>query len=250
MRVAFALSEIFVISNSSSIAFSYPRGPAQYLDNLERMHSATLPQPDRNGDVLADDGHLSIPSAQPEGKRDHRLGAGRKLRARGDAAFHHWSYELNPDGTQRRIAGRCDRNIHQQRRLRVGQVFTGSPGRTGHDGQPVPCRTADPNREIIPMIAYNQYHSITQKQFLGVTIPASTTTSVNTNNEVRIALDTLFNHQCSAVFSKTDSRNWSPPTRRPHTGRVVAVFANNGAGARRHEGDHQGRIDRPGSLAG
>ena len=236
MRVAFALSEIFVISNSSSIAFSYPRGPAQYLDNLgthafgnyRNLIEAVTYSPMmgiylshlRNQKENATTGSVPDENYAREVMQLFTIGL----------------YELNPDGTQRRTpAGFAIETYTNNDVSALAKVFTGlSWGGPDTTDNRFLGRTADPNREIIPMIAYNQYHSITQKQFLGVTIPASTTTSVNTNNEVRIALDTLFNHPNAAPFfskqliQKLVTAN---PTS-AYVGRVSAVFANNGAGVR------------------
>ena len=92
--------------------------------------------------------------------------------------------------------------------------------------------SSEPDREIKPMQAYDQYHSTSQKQFLGVTIPAQTLAA--TNNDVRIALDTLFNHPNVGPFfgkqliQRLVSSNPSPA----YVSRVAAVFNNNGQGVR------------------
>ena len=90
----------------------------------------------------------------------------------------------------------------------------------------------EPDREIKPMQAYEQFHSISQKQFLGVTIPAQAVAT--TNNDVRIALDTLFNHPNVGPFfgkqliQRLVSSNPSPG----YVTRVAAAFNNNGQGVR------------------
>ena len=82
------------------------------------------------------------------------------------------------------------------------------------------------------MQAYEQYHSISQKQFLGTTIPAQTLAA--TNNDIRIALDTLFNHPNVGPFigkqliQRLVSSNPSPA----YVSRVAAAFNNNGSGVR------------------
>ena len=82
------------------------------------------------------------------------------------------------------------------------------------------------------MIVYNQFHSISSKTFLGVTIPATTT--ADTAGEIKIALDTLFNHPNVGPFiafrliQQLVTSNPSPA----YIGRVAAVFNNNGAGVR------------------
>ena len=82
------------------------------------------------------------------------------------------------------------------------------------------------------MSFYPEYHSTSQKQFLGVTIPASATPDVG--GDLRIALDTLFNHPNTGPFiaqrliQQLVTSNPSPA----YVGRVAAVFANNGSGVR------------------
>ena len=82
------------------------------------------------------------------------------------------------------------------------------------------------------MQAYDQYHSTSQKQFLGVTIPLQPLGA--TNNDIRIALDRLFNHPNVGPFfgkqliQRLVSSNPSPA----YVSRVAAAFNNNGEGVR------------------
>ena len=90
----------------------------------------------------------------------------------------------------------------------------------------------DPNATITPMIAYSSFHSTLEKDFLGVVIPASTTP--DPNGDLKIALDTLFNHPNTAPFvskqliQRLVTSNPSPG----YVQRVATVFANNGSGVR------------------
>jgi uncharacterized protein (DUF1800 family) len=82
------------------------------------------------------------------------------------------------------------------------------------------------------MIYYNQYHSISAKDFLGVTIPATTT--ANAAADVKTALDTIFNHPNVGPFvgrqliQRLVTSNPSPA----YVSRVAAVFNDNGSGVR------------------
>ena len=82
------------------------------------------------------------------------------------------------------------------------------------------------------MIFYPQYHSTSQKAFLGTTIPASAT--VDGPGDLKIALDTLFNHPNTGPFvsrqliQRLVTSNPSPA----YVQRVAGVFNNNGAGVR------------------
>ena len=84
---------------------------------------------------------------------------------------------------------------------------------------------------IRPMIGYPQYHSVSQKSFLGVTIPAGPN---NAAADLALALDTLFNHPNTGPFiakqliQRLVTSNPSPA----YVQRVAAAFAANGQGQR------------------
>ena len=235
-RVAFSLSEIFVVSLNSSIAGTYPRGPAQYLDtlgthafgNYRNLIDAVTYSPMmgvylshlRNQKENATTGAVPDENYAREIMQLMTIGL----------------YELNVDGTQRFNAqGRPIETYTNTDVSSLGKVFTGlswagpdtSTNRFNGGGTPV-----DADREIKPMQAYNAFHSISQKQFLGVTIPA--TTVADTNGDIRIALDRLFNHANVGPFigkqliQRLVSSNPSPQ----YVSRVAAAFNNNGAGVR------------------
>ena len=143
-------------------------------------------------------------------------------------------YKLNPDGSrQLDSSGNAIPTYSQDDILGLSKVFTGlawysaAPTTSTFNGG-----SKDANATITPMIAYNQFHSISSKTFLGVTVPASTT--ADTNGEIKIALDTLFNHPNVGPFiafrliQQLVTSNPSPA----YVARVAAVFNNNGAGVR------------------
>ena len=90
----------------------------------------------------------------------------------------------------------------------------------------------DPNAYVLPMTAYPAQHSTSAKTFLGVTIPASVTP--NPAGDLKIALDTLFNHPNVGPFigkqliQRLVTSNPSPA----YVARVATVFNNNGMGVR------------------
>jgi uncharacterized protein (DUF1800 family) len=98
----------------------------------------------------------------------------------------------------------------------------------------------DPNleRDWRPMQAYDEYtpntsyHSISEKKFWDVTIPA--TTKPTTLADVKIALDTLFNNPnvgpfvAQQMIQRLVTSNPSPA----YVGRVAAKFNDNGSGVR------------------
>jgi len=90
----------------------------------------------------------------------------------------------------------------------------------------------DPDSTIRPMILYSNYHSTSQKDFLGVSIPANATP--NPAGDLTVALDTLFNHPNVGPFigkrliQHLVTSNPSPA----YVTRVATVFNNNGSGVR------------------
>ena len=90
----------------------------------------------------------------------------------------------------------------------------------------------DANATVTPMIFYSSFHSISQKDFLGAKILAQTT--ADPAGDLRIALDTLFNHPNVGPFISRRliqalvTSNPSPG----YISRVASVFNNNGSGVR------------------
>lgn len=102
--------------------------------------------------------------------------------------------ELNPDGTPKLDINNRPLPAYTPADISgLAKVFTGlswynaTPTNTTFFGG---NRAADAS--VRPMIFYNQHHSISQKAFLGTTIPATAT--ANGAADLAIALDTLFNH--------------------------------------------------------
>ena len=235
-RIAFALSEIFVVSLSSNIAFAYPRGPAHYLDtlgsnafgNYRNLLEAVTYSPMmglylthlRNQKENLTTGTVPDENYAREVMQLMSIGL----------------YQLNLDGSQKLDAmGKAIETYTNADVSGMGRVMTGlswagpdtSNSRFGGGGL-----STEPDREIKPMQAYDQYHSTSQKQFLGVTIPAQTLAA--TNNDIRLALDTLFNHPNVGPFfgkqliQRLVTSNPSPA----YVSRIATAFNNNGSGVR------------------
>jgi uncharacterized protein (DUF1800 family) len=111
-------------------------------------------------------------------------------------------YRLNPDGSLVSSNGQPVETYGQADIVGLSRVFTGfswagpdkQNGRFFGSDVPPP----DPNRDVLPMQDYPQFHSILAKNFLGTTIPAQSTPDARTS--LRIALDTIFNHPNVAPF--------------------------------------------------
>jgi uncharacterized protein (DUF1800 family) len=82
------------------------------------------------------------------------------------------------------------------------------------------------------MSAYNEFHSTSEKRFLGLTIPAQTT--ANPQASLKAALDHIAKHQNVAPFmAQRLIRHFVTSNPSPaYVGRVAAVFADDGKGVR------------------
>jgi uncharacterized protein (DUF1800 family) len=152
-------------------------------------------------------------------------------------------FELNPDGTNRLVSGNPVETYTSEDVTGLARVFTGydfdlaglafTPEVGGtrqipdaeYTRRPM---TADPARWVPARTT--GFHSNEAKTFLGLTIPAGTGAA----ESLRRALDHLFNHPNVGPFfarqmiQRLVTSNPSPA----YVGRVAAVFANNGQGRR------------------
>ena len=237
-RVAYSLSQLLVISLTSNLSFNFPRGPGQYLDMLgekafgnyrDILESVTYsPMMGIYLSALANRKENPLTGAVPDENYAREV----------MQLFTIGLYQLNLDGTLKVDPnGKLIETYSNDDITGLAKVFTGlswggpdtSDNRFIGRGQ-----GADPNREIIPMQAYNNYHSIAEKKFLGVTIPASTVATTNTNADIKIALDTLFNHPNVGPFvgEQLIQRLVTSNPTAGYVSRVATVFNNNGAGVR------------------
>jgi len=143
-------------------------------------------------------------------------------------------WQLNMDGSQKLdSAGNPIPTYGQTDVTGLAEVFTGlswyspTPTTSTFFG-----KNKDPNATTTPMIAYPSYHSTLAKSFLGATIPASATP--DPTGDLKIALDTLFNHPNTAPFiSKQLIQRFVTSNPSPaYIQRVATVFANDGSGVR------------------
>jgi uncharacterized protein (DUF1800 family) len=147
-------------------------------------------------------------------------------------------YQLNQDGTYKTDANGNPIPTYTVNDIQgLAKVFTGfswySTTTTGQ-GSAVAFygKKILANAYYTPMVAYPAFHSTSQKTFLGVTIPASTTP--DPNGDLKIALDTIFNHPNVGPFvgkqliQRLVTSNPSPA----YVSRVAGVFNDNGAGVR------------------
>jgi uncharacterized protein (DUF1800 family) len=144
-------------------------------------------------------------------------------------------YELNQDGTPKLdAAGDPIESYTADDVTNLARVFTGYDfDRTGN------VNTFDPaqNRTIgnhlftrLPMIFNSNQHSVLEKRFLGVSIPANTPGPA----ALKTALDTLFNNaNVGPFFARQMIQRLVTSDPSPaYVGRVSAAFNDNGAGVR------------------
>ncbi|HUE66075.1 MAG TPA: DUF1800 domain-containing protein [Rhizomicrobium sp.] len=231
-RVKFALSQIFVISLADPNVDV--RGAASYYDmlgadafgNFRQLLTDVTYHP-MMGVYLT---YMSNQKEDPNGTRTPDQNYARELMQLMTIGL----YKLNPDGTnQLDGSGNPIPTYSQNDILGLAKVFTGlawyspNPTTSTFNGG-----NKDPNATITPMIAYPQFHSTSEKDFLGVTILATSTP--DTVGDVKIALDTLFNHPNVGPFisfrliQQLVTSNPSPA----YVQRVASVFNNNGSGVR------------------
>lgn len=225
-RVAFALSELFVVSAVGNLS-EYPEGMAAYVDVLVRnsfgnfrqlLEDITLnPAMGRYLDMLHND------KANSSGRLPNENYAREILQL-----FTIGLYRLNLDGSLTLDSqGFPIETYDQNAVLGLAAVFTG--WHFAQPGTPV-WYGAEPNyRE--PMIPIASHHQTTSKTILdGVVIPANQTAQ----QDLKIALDTIFNHPnvgpfvCRQLIQRMVTSNPSPG----YLYRVASVFNNNGQGMR------------------
>ncbi len=230
-RMTFALSQIFVISLQDSNTMSYPRGVASYYDtlathafgNYRNLLEAVALHP-MMGIYLT-----SLRNKKESGTRVPDENFAREVMQLMSIGL----YELNQDGTLQLANGKPIETYTNADITGLAKVFTGwSWAGPDKSDSRFYGGNADPNRDWQPMQGYPKFHSVTEKKFLGTTIPAQGTASPDAS--LKIALDRLFNHPNVGPFigkqliQRLVTSNPSPQ----YVSRVAAAFANNGQGVR------------------
>jgi uncharacterized protein (DUF1800 family) len=228
-RVAFALSEIFVVSDVSSLLTEEPEALANYNDLLaadafgnyrQLLQDVTL------SPVMGN--YLSMLRNTPANP------------AKGTSADENYAREiqqlftvglnqLNPDGSLALDAtGLPIPTYNQTEIVQTANVLTGW---SYHSTLASPSFTGGAADWYNPMQLFAASHDNTQKSILGgVIVPASEGGAA----DLKLLLDTLFNHPntgpffCRQLIERLVSSNPSPG----YIYRVAQVFANDGTGSR------------------
>lgn len=228
-RVAFALSEIFVVSERASTLNFDIKGLGNYYDILTRnafgnfrtlLEEVTLsPQMGLYLSMLRNQKPDPANGIRPDENYAREV----------MQLFTVGLVQLNLDGSMRRDAGGNAIPTYSQRDVEnLARVFTGFGPGGGTDGYTF--TVLDPNR-LMPMSAYPQYHDTGSKIIIGNTAIAAGQQALP---ELRQALDVLFNHPNVGPFIATQlirklvTANPSPA----YVQRVASVFNNNGSGVR------------------
>lgn len=230
-RMKLALSEIFVISLTD--ANIDVRGAASYYDmlgaNAFGNYRTLLEQVSLHPMMGIYLTHLANQREDPATGRTPDENYAREVMQLMSLGVQ----ELNPDGTVRRDAqGNPIPTYSPADISNLARVFTGfSYFHPTPTNQTFFGGNRNVDALVRPMIVYPQYHSISAKTFLGVTIPAGTNDAAG---DLRIALDTIFNNVnvppfiCRQLIQRLVTSNPSGG----YVSRCSTTFINNGAGVR------------------
>ncbi len=237
-RVAFALSQIFVISFNNDGIGGRPRGAAHYYDTLaahafgnfrDLLEAVTLHP--MMGIYLS-----SLRNQKTEGARVPDENYAREVMQ----LFTIGLKNLNQNGSDQGTATYTNDDIRGLAKVFTGWSWAGSDQSDAHFyGY---TQTPNPNRDWLPMQNYSRYHEATYAALPVIpksvlyTTPYRVIIDQGTSGEasLKIALDTLFNHPNVGPFigrqliQRLVTSNPSPA----YISRVSAAFADNGQGVR------------------
>ncbi len=237
-RVAFALSQIFVISMLDDNVASEPRAVAAWMDLLATeglgSYRQLLEGVSRHPVMGSYLSHLRNQKANPATGRVPDENYAREVMQ----LFSIGLVELNEDGSTRLVGGAPVETYGSDDVSGMAKVFTGWSwscpawpdnacflrGLVGGSG--------DLDRAFKPMLGYAQFHSTEEKRFLGTSIAAQTTADPAAS--LGVALDRLAAHPNVAPFigrqliQRLVTSNPSPAYVRD----VSRVWADNGSGQR------------------
>jgi uncharacterized protein (DUF1800 family) len=234
-RVAYALSQIFVVSTQDGTLGDNSRMVASYLDMLTDKSTSTyrdlleaVALHPAMGTYLS---HARNRKEDPVSGRVPDENFAREVMQ----LFSIGLYELNDDGSLKLRDGQPIETYGPQDIKGLAKVFTGwsvykPPGTTAAWWEcfwsAPSCK--QPSQEVMPMSPYPQEHATTEKRFLGVVVPAQDTADPVAS--LKIALDRLATHPNTAPFiskqliQRLVTSNPSPA----YIARVTQVFRSSG----------------------
>jgi uncharacterized protein (DUF1800 family) len=224
-RVAFALSEIFVISTNSVQA----RAVTQYQNMLATdafTNYSTIMK-----DVTLSTGMGAYLNMLDSNKPGNGQIANENYARELMQLFSTGLVLLNPDGTPQLDAGGNSQPVYTEAQVQAfARAYTGWTFATSTGGVPTKFPNGTANYDV-PMVAVESAHDMTAKVLLsGTTLPSGQ----NAEQDLDGALANIFNHPnvgpfvCRQLIQHLVASNPSPA----YVGRVAAVFADNGQGVR------------------
>jgi uncharacterized protein (DUF1800 family) len=206
-RVLLALSEIFVVSFQDTTLGDRPELVVSYLDMLDQGLNSTYR--DLLEKVATSPAMGYYLTYLANAKEDPLTGTlpDENFAREVMQLFSIGLYQLNPDGSLKRDANGAPIETYTMSDVKgLAKVFTGWTANHGPSVSATDRRTCfyaeaacrDLAGRYMPMVDYPEYHSTGEKNFLGVTIPASSTPDAR--GDLKIALDTLANHPNTAPF--------------------------------------------------
>ncbi|MEM7253632.1 MAG: DUF1800 family protein [Pseudomonadota bacterium] len=226
-RVAFALSQIFVVSDIPSELDSSSFAVADYYDTLSRNAFGNFRE------LLEDVALHAVMGIYLSHAQNEKADPVRNVRPDENFARELLQLltigvnELNQDGTPvldgqgQPIPAYGQFEVQEFARVFTGWSFDGIEWWNWH-------QRSDKTK---PMVAFEEYHDTGEKELLdGVTLPAGR----STRQDLEAALDNVFNHDNVGPFFGTlliKRLVTSNPTPQ-YVGRVAAAFNDNGAGVR------------------
>ncbi|MEO8124331.1 MAG: DUF1800 domain-containing protein [Burkholderiales bacterium] len=233
-RVAFALSEVFVISMmSDGLGGDKGQGVAGYLDMLGRNafgnYRTLIEDVSRNPMMGIYLSHLRNAKEDPAKGRVPDENFAREVMQ----LFSIGLYQLNPDGSLKlSLDGKPIETYGPKDIAGLAKVFTGWSwdGPDTGDGRYYGwgAEWSDPARYYTSMQGYTQFHSLSEKRFLGVKVLAQTRADPYTS--LTTAMDTLAAHSNVGPFlgrqliQRLVTSNPSPA----YVGRVTQAFGSGG----------------------
>ena len=233
-RMAYALSQIFVISMVDDNVGGNPRAVAEWLDMLGdkglgsyRDLIETVSRHPLMGQYLS---HLRNQKADPKTGRVPDENYAREVMQ----LFSIGLVALNADGTVRMDGSKPLETYGPADIAGLAKVFTGWswscpewPDNSCFFGGSA-NGNSDPDRSFKSMLGYPQYHSVEEKRFLGATVPLQSQSDPQAS--LRVALDTLAAHPNVGPFigkqliQRLVTSNPSPQ----YVAAVAAAFSGSG----------------------
>lgn len=214
-RMAFALSQIFVVSDGgSSDLNNQPLAMAYYMDLLTEGAFGNfrdlIEEVTYSPAMAVYLTYLRNEKADPDSGRVPDENYAREIMQ----LFTIGLIDLNPDGTPTVGGGET---YGTDDVLGLAKVFTGLSQKGGFRQS-----DADDDGMFSRLVAYPEFHSTEEKSFLGTTIAAGT----GPDQSIGMALDTLFNHPNTApYFSRQLIQRFVTSNPTPaYVGRVASAF--------------------------